>query len=207
MRGKIFINYRREDDPGHAQALRIVLEQELGKDIVFMDVIEGSIPPGDRFDQVILKEIEASEVVLVVIGPRWLTLLQRPRSSQEIDYVMLEIKAALDGKRVIPVLVGGAPLPNQLPPSIRELALKQAVTLASSRWDADCRALGAALRAIREKARLDARAQRLRVLAEANYSSSSQPKSNLTLWTVLLLGVLLALYFVVAFAFDWTRLV
>ncbi len=46
-RGKIFISYRRDDDPGFAQALYLRLEQEFGGENLFMDV-EGHIKPGSR---------------------------------------------------------------------------------------------------------------------------------------------------------------
>jgi hypothetical protein len=63
-------------------------------------------------------------VVLVVIGPRWATLLEA-RRGDAADFVVIEIKAAFDqGKCVIPVLVGGAAMPSadSLPEAIRPLA-------------------------------------------------------------------------------------
>jgi hypothetical protein len=48
-RGKIFISYRRDDDPGFAHALYLRLEQEFGGESLFMDV-EGHIEPGDDFE-------------------------------------------------------------------------------------------------------------------------------------------------------------
>jgi len=51
-------------------------------------------------------------VLLAVIGPRWLALLAT-RAGDPKDFVIIEIKAALDqGKLVIPVLVGGAAMPS-----------------------------------------------------------------------------------------------
>ncbi len=46
MAGRIFINYRREDDPGFAQLLYVHLEGEFGAARLFMD-IEGHIKLGD----------------------------------------------------------------------------------------------------------------------------------------------------------------
>ena len=46
---KIFINYRREDEPGFVQALFIRLEQAFEPERLFMDV--DNIPPGRDFDE------------------------------------------------------------------------------------------------------------------------------------------------------------
>jgi hypothetical protein len=107
MAGKIFINYRRGDDPGFTQALYLRLEQEFTTGDLFMDV-EGHIKPGDNFVEVLNSQVAASDVVLAIIGPRWKDLLAE-RTGDADDFVAIEIKAALDqGKRVIPELVGGA---------------------------------------------------------------------------------------------------
>ncbi len=107
MAGKIFINYRRGDDAGFTQALYLRLEDEFTADDLFMDV-EGHIKPGDDFVEVLNHQVAASDVLLVVIGPRWADLLAA-RAGDPDDFVAIEIKAGLDNaKRVIPVLVGGA---------------------------------------------------------------------------------------------------
>jgi formylglycine-generating enzyme required for sulfatase activity len=148
MPGKIFINYRRADDPGFTTALYQRLEAEFGAEDLFMDV-EGHIKPGDDFAVVINAQVAAAEAMLVVIGPRWAALLEA-RAGDVNDYVVVEIKAALkQGKRLIPVLVGGAnpPRAEQLPKSIRPLARRHAVGLRPDRFKADCQALVTALRA------------------------------------------------------------
>ena len=70
MAGKIFINYRRADDAGFTQALYYRLENEFASGDLFMDV-EGYIRPGDDFVRVLNDQVAASDVFLVVIGPRW----------------------------------------------------------------------------------------------------------------------------------------
>jgi hypothetical protein len=52
MAGKIFINYRRDDDPGFAQFLYECLASEFAPDALFMDV-EGDIGPGDIFPRLL----------------------------------------------------------------------------------------------------------------------------------------------------------
>jgi hypothetical protein len=74
MAGKIFVNYRRGDDPGYTQALYMRLENEFPADDLFMDV-EGDIKPGDKFDEVINAQVAAADIMLVVIGPSWADLL------------------------------------------------------------------------------------------------------------------------------------
>jgi TIR domain-containing protein len=131
--GKIFINYRRGDDAGFTQAPYLRLEDEFAGG--FMDV-EGHIKPGDDFVDVLKTQVIATDVLLVVIGPRWADLLAA-RHGDPDDFVAIEIKAALDqGKRVIPVLVGGASMPRAdvLPEEIRPLARRNAVGLRPERF-------------------------------------------------------------------------
>src|SRR5215470_13185793 len=105
MPGKIFINYRRDDDPGFTQALYQRLEDEFAAGDLFMDV-EGHIKPGDDFVDVLNAQVAAADVLLTIIGPRWTELLAA-RAGDPDDFETIEIKAALEqGKRVIPVLVG-----------------------------------------------------------------------------------------------------
>lgn len=147
MAGKIFLNYRRNDDPGFTMALYQRLEREFGQSRLFMDV-EGAIAPGDTFADILREQVSRADIVLVMIGPRWLDLLAA-RSGDAKDFVLIEIEAALDqGKRVVPVLVGGARLPTEsaLPPQLRPLAARNAVELRPTRFRADCDALTASLR-------------------------------------------------------------
>jgi len=147
MAGKICINHRRGDDPGFTQALYQVLEQEFSAGDLFTDV-EGQIKPGDDFVAVLNRRVAPCDALLVVIGPRWADLLAQ-RAGAEDDFVAIEIKAALDqGKRLIPVLVGGAAMPRAatLPESIRALASRHAVGLRPEHFKADCQGLVAALK-------------------------------------------------------------
>jgi hypothetical protein len=147
MAGKIFISYRRDDDPGFAQLLHKSLAEQFPAADLFMD-IEGHIKPGDDFVQVIDSQVAATDVLLVVIGPHWSKLLTA-RADDPDDFVAIEIKSALENnKRVIPVLVGGAAMPpaNALPEAIRPLARRNAVGLRPERFNVDCQGLITALR-------------------------------------------------------------
>ncbi len=146
MTGKIFVNDRRGDDPGYTQALYQRLEDEFTSDNLFMDV-EGHIRPGDDFVEVLSAQVTAADVLLVVIGPRWASLLAE-RQGDPDDFVAIEIRAGLEQhKRVIPVLVGGADMPraDTLPEPIRALARRNAVGLRPERFRADCQGLITAL--------------------------------------------------------------
>jgi hypothetical protein len=112
-----------------------------------MDV-EGHIKPGDPFVEVLNAQVAACDVLLAVIGPRWAELLAARQGDPE-DFVAIEIKAALDqGKRVIPVLVGGASIPraDSLPEAIRPLVRRNAVGLRPERFMADSQGLIGALK-------------------------------------------------------------
>jgi TIR domain len=73
MPGKIFLSYRREDDPGFALALFGRLEQSFPTDQLFMDV-EGGIKAGEDFIRVLEQQVDACDVMLVLIGAKWLTV-------------------------------------------------------------------------------------------------------------------------------------
>jgi formylglycine-generating enzyme required for sulfatase activity len=126
----VFISYRRSDSSAISGRIHEHLVRALGKENVFKDV--DSIPPGVDFRKVVGDSVALCDVLLAVIGVRWLGATDaagQDRLSLETDFVRLEIEAAL--KRdipVIPVLVEGAsvPTPDQLPPSLRDLAYRHA---------------------------------------------------------------------------------
>ncbi len=147
MAGKIFVNYRRGDDAGFTQLLYAKLEDEFDTSDLFMDV-EGHIKPGDDFVQVLDTQVAQCDVLLAVIGPRWMELL-KAREGDPNDFAAIEIKSALErNKRVIPVLVGGALMPraDALPNDIRMLSQRNAVGLRPDRFKTDCLGLISALR-------------------------------------------------------------
>jgi hypothetical protein len=112
------------------------LTSRYGREAVFRDI--DNIPPGLDFREHIRASIEDSDVLMVVVGPRWLGGERhgQPRVHFETDYVRIEVEAALMRHiPVIPLLVGGAdmPEPNDLPESIREFAYRNAVHVDSGR--------------------------------------------------------------------------
>jgi hypothetical protein len=71
-----------------------------------------SIAPGGDFIEVITSAVGSCDVLLALIGDRWLTIADedgRRRLDNPDDFVRLEIEAALTRNvRVIPILVDGA---------------------------------------------------------------------------------------------------
>src|SRR5262245_48985442 len=90
--GRIFISYRREDTAYPAGWLFDRLVDHLGVGQVFKDV--DSIQLGDDFVEVITTAVSSCDVLLALIGDRWLTITDedgRRRVDNPDDFVRLEI--------------------------------------------------------------------------------------------------------------------
>jgi TIR domain len=149
MVGRIFISYRRDDDPGHAGRLYDRLSKVFDRDELFMDV--DSIEPGQDFFQVLEDRVAQADVLLAVIGTRWIDARDSSgirRLESPNDFVRIEIEAALNQqKRVIPVLIGAAemPAPEQLPESLKTLTRRHAFNIKHDRFTSDSEGLIRAL--------------------------------------------------------------
>jgi tetratricopeptide (TPR) repeat protein len=142
----IFISYRREDSAAYAGRISDHLTSLFGASRVFMDVDD--IRPGENFAQAIDQTIAACRAVLVIIGPRWMEILRKRSEEHQPDYVCHEIEAALTRKTLlIPVLVGSASMTQltDLPPSLTELPLHEAIEIRDSTFKDDCARLASAL--------------------------------------------------------------
>jgi hypothetical protein len=146
MAQRIFISYRRDDSRGYAGRLQGDLSRRYSDEHVFRDI---EIPPGADFGEYITGLVDRCNVVLAIIGPRWLDARDRDgerRIDDPDDWVRLEIERALarDGVEVIPVLVDGARLPprEELPESLLALRRRNAFELSDRRWDYDIEELG-----------------------------------------------------------------
>jgi hypothetical protein len=93
------------------------------------------------FVDAIDRALSGADVMLVVIGPKWLSGGVSGRLHQPDDYVRLEIEAGLrrGDVRVIPVLVGGAAMPSagELPEDLQALARRNGVEMIDRRWRTD----------------------------------------------------------------------
>ena len=148
----VFISYRREDSSGYTGRLFDILSGHFGRENIYMDL--DTIRGGDDFEAVIEEKISLCDVLLVVIGDRWLTTTGEQgsrRLDMAGDFVRLEIVKALEREvRVIPVLVGGAtmPHPQDLPDDLRPLSVRQAMDLRDAHFRADAEQLIEALNKI-----------------------------------------------------------
>lgn len=130
VRPRVFVSYRRTDTR-HAAGR---LADMLGRDFdLFMDVED--IVPGTDFTQALRRAVDASQVMLALIGPDWATELNesgQPRIADPEDWVAHEIAVGLHRNIVvIPVLIDGARMPDRedLPPHLADLANRHAFRL------------------------------------------------------------------------------
>src|SRR5215813_10867545 len=109
----IFVSYRRDDTQGWVGRLAHDLRESFLQAQVFYDI--AAIGPGEDFVIAINRALSSCQVVLVLIGPRWLsaqTADGRRRIDDPDDLVRLEVAAALAQPiLVVPVLFNGAAMP------------------------------------------------------------------------------------------------
>lgn len=122
--------------------MRDRLSQKFGNTNVFMDV--DNLLPGQRFDRELDHALSQCDVLIAVIGPRWMKLLSGHARTRERDFVHEEIAAAL--KRdivVIPAIIGrkgnmpSLPRRDDLPEDIRDLVLHQRQDIAHESFGRD----------------------------------------------------------------------
>jgi hypothetical protein len=127
------LSYRRSDDANFVGRIYDQLVAALGEANVFRDI--DSIDAGTNFNAKIHDALARVDVVLVVIGPKWIS----KRLGSHSDFVRMEIRGALErGKRIVPVLIDDAPLPDvhALPSDIRPIL---SLNVARVRRDPDFR--------------------------------------------------------------------
>jgi predicted nucleic acid-binding Zn-ribbon protein len=154
---RITISYRREDSGVITGRIFDRLTNHYGRDSVFRDI--DSIPPGADFREFINVILDESDIVLAVVGPRWLgARAGQTRLSDEADLVRVEIETALrKGMPLIPVMVQRATMPRValLPDTLRDFAYKNGVQVDSGQ-DFDvhiARLIRAMDRILRQRAR------------------------------------------------------
>jgi len=137
----ILISYRRDDSAAEAILLKKYLEEELDKDLIFMDT--QSIEAGSIWPDELENAIKAAKVVIIVIGKKWLKIADedgRRRIDNPNDWVRKEIEKAKKVNAVmIPVLVDGATLPREkaLPEAISFLSKRMYIPIRRDYWEHD----------------------------------------------------------------------
>lgn len=133
---KIIVSYRRSDSAAITGRIFDRLTSRYGDESVFMDI--DNIPFGIDFRTHIKGELEKSDIVVAVIGPRWLgAVADGPaRINEAADPVRVEVETALrSGVTLIPVLVDGATMPteSELPEGLKPLAFINAAPVDTGR--------------------------------------------------------------------------
>ena len=146
----IFISYRRRDSAPVAKRIYEWLAARPNGSAVFMDL--SGIEPGENFHEALRREIDAAEVMLVIIGKEWafaedadgMNRLDKPR-----DVVRREIAIGLESSaRVVPVLVSGAEMPEavHLPAALGKLTNLNAFPVNEETFEEDMARLAEYLR-------------------------------------------------------------
>jgi hypothetical protein len=132
---KIVLSYRRSDS---AMAGRIFdrLAQHFGKANLFIDI--DNVPFGVDFRKHIDDALQASDVLIAVVGEKWLGPQAdgKLRINNSADPVRVELETALKRNiTVLPVLLDGTSMPDaaDLPEGIREFAYRNAIEVESGR--------------------------------------------------------------------------
>jgi TIR domain len=129
---KVSISYRRSDSQDITGRIFDRLVQHFGRESIFRDI--DNIRPGIDFRKQISEALQSTNVLLVVVGPRWFGAegAARSRLENEADPVRLEVEMALKREiPVIPILVGKASMPEttELPECLKDFAFRHAVAV------------------------------------------------------------------------------
>jgi TIR domain len=155
-KSRVFISFRNGDEPFGALLMHMVLSEHLGAHTVFRST--DSIAPGDDYVESLVAAVHQCELMLVVVGPRWMSVADergRPRILDPNDWVYRELAMAFaERKRVIPVLLDGSRMPAQtdLPPGIGNLARCQYRRLEHRQFRASMSLLVSEVRALLSEA-------------------------------------------------------
>jgi hypothetical protein len=127
----ITVSYRRADSEAITGRIFDRLALHYGKESVFRDI--DNIPPGIDFRKFINDALQETDVLLVVIGPRWLgSRGGQARIGDESDPVRIEIETAIGRSiPIIPLLIANTRMPNtsQLPETLNAFAFLNALRI------------------------------------------------------------------------------
>jgi formylglycine-generating enzyme required for sulfatase activity len=155
--GKIFINYRRVESLNQAQHLKTLFDGAFGAKRVFLDV--RGIDGGENWLQTLERQVAACDAMVVLIGKEWTSLKDEHgnrRLDDPHDKVRFEIsQALLRNLPIVPISIDGAASLKaaQLPDSLMQLALIQAMPLRGESFTQDAAAIIERLRMLLAKLR------------------------------------------------------
>ena len=102
---KIFISYRRSDNPDGVKLVYGGLKKLLPGWEIFYD--HKSLDLGTQFPDELKQAVTDADFVLVVMGREWLNELRERKKAGETDYVLEEVRTAFEtDSTVIPLAVG-----------------------------------------------------------------------------------------------------
>jgi|GEM_PF-2057719 hypothetical protein len=148
----IFISYRRDDSDLAAGRLADDLAQIFGTDSIFRDV--DKLEPGEDYEVALDHALDSCVALIAVIASRWSSITTQAglrRLEDPRDWVRAEISRALArGVRVIPVLISGAIMPQEVevPADLKPLLKRQAFELSDRHWKQELELLAQALEKI-----------------------------------------------------------
>jgi hypothetical protein len=137
--------YRRDDTGGAAEWLYDRLVARFGRDQIFR--VFRPVEPGDDLSETIADAVGPRDVLLVLIGNRWLRITDedgRRRLEKPDDFVRLEIEAAVQRHVQIEVILfDGATQPraDELPTSLARLTQVFPIELNPNTFESDTRFL------------------------------------------------------------------
>jgi tetratricopeptide (TPR) repeat protein len=180
---KIFICYRRAEDAFAVRGICIRLNEAFGAENVFRDV--DGVKAGDNWREVLAAKVNECDILLAIIGPRWLATLDaaaRRRIDSDDDWVRFEIETALTRcVTVVPVMLQqgdirpSMPTRSDLPRSLADLADRQASTVRASDFEGDLEKL---IRDLREHERAAAELERTFHAFMAKVAQGSWPEAR-----------------------------
>ena len=130
---RVFISYRRDDSLELVGRIYDRLVDHFGRRTIFKDM--DSIQIGDDFRTALDSKVGRADVLLAVIGDRWLTITGadgKRRLDNPQDFVRLEIETALQRNIVvIPLLVRNARIPDatDLPVGLDQLSFRNGLSI------------------------------------------------------------------------------
>lgn len=132
---KLFISYRRGDTLARSQTGR--LKKSLEKDYrckkVFVD--QQDLGATKDFPKSLAGEVAKSDFLLLLIGPNWEDIFHRKGKESAPDFVLHEIKAALEKDvTIVPILLDDTSVPDwdALPPPLGALGRASALPLGTA---------------------------------------------------------------------------
>ncbi len=131
--GTVYVSFRREDTADVAARLLDRLRERFGVERVLDD--ESRLQPGQTPGQRVDEQVRQTDVMLVVIGPRWASIDNskgQPRLGNPNDFVRREIELAVAlSIPIVPVLVYDTQAldTSALPPSLSGLSRRQMMRL------------------------------------------------------------------------------